>query len=241
MEYIEIANWNKFQHYKERNPPWIKLYSYLLDDDDFDYLPDASKMLYFCLILFASRRDNKIRFDLKWLQKKLPIEEKLTMKTIQPLIEAGFIERKQDASTPIAGRKQNAIPEKRREEAENSREDIRGSGIVSEIKDYWNSKKSLQSIRAMTPKRIIQVNTRLKEEQFKDNWKIIIDKVASSPFCTGSTGWKAGFDWLIKNKDNYTKVLEGNYDERRAIPAGKREPKQLTAETSKFGFVLTND
>ena len=48
-------------------------------------------------------------------------------------------------------------------------------------------------------------------------------KAEASDFLTksNSTGWKAGFDWLMK-PENYTKVLEGNYDNRnsaQAVPA----------------------
>ena len=48
-------------------------------------------------------------------------------------------------------------------------------------------------------------------------------KAEASDFLTkrNSTGWKAGFDWLLK-PDNYTKVLEGNYDNRK--PANPSEP-----------------
>jgi len=112
MDYIEIAEWEKFQHYKYRNPPWVKLYSWFLDDDDFECMPDASKLLFFCLLSFASRRKNKIRHNFKWLQKKLPIESEITSSMLQPLIDAGFINAYQDASTPLADRKQSAIPEK---------------------------------------------------------------------------------------------------------------------------------
>lgn len=48
-------------------------------------------------------------------------------------------------------------------------------------------------------------------------------KAEASDFLTkrNSTGWKAGFDWLMK-PENYTKVLECNYDNRnsaQAVPA----------------------
>lgn len=50
-------------------------------------------------------------------------------------------------------------------------------------------------------------------------------KAEASDFLTkrNSTGWKAGFDWLMK-PENYTKVLEGNYDNRK--PAKPPEPAQ---------------
>ena len=111
MDYIRIAEWDKIQHYKQRNPPWVKLYSWILDDDSFDCLPDDSKLLFFCLLPFASRRKNQIRLDFKWLQKKLPIERKITNDTIQPLVTAGFIECYHDDSKAIADDKQDAIPE----------------------------------------------------------------------------------------------------------------------------------
>lgn len=42
-------------------------------------------------------------------------------------------------------------------------------------------------------------------------------KAEASDFLTkrNSTGWKPGFDWLLK-PENYTKVLEGNYDNRNS-------------------------
>ena len=48
-------------------------------------------------------------------------------------------------------------------------------------------------------------------------------KAEASDFLTkrNSTGWKAVFDWLLK-PENYTKVLEGNYDNRnstQSVPA----------------------
>jgi len=43
---MKIKNWHKFQHYKHRNPPWIKLHRGLLDDPEWFALSgDASKVL----------------------------------------------------------------------------------------------------------------------------------------------------------------------------------------------------
>jgi hypothetical protein len=33
--WIEIANWDRFQHYKDRNPPWIKNYTELLHNPNY--------------------------------------------------------------------------------------------------------------------------------------------------------------------------------------------------------------
>lgn len=119
MTYIRIVDWDKFQHYSKRNPPWIKLYAWLLDNDDFEALPDHCKLLLVMLWLIASRKQNAIRLDEKILNKKLPIHRKIKMpEDIQPLIDAGFIECYQDDSSLQA----TCLPQKRqrrdREETE---------------------------------------------------------------------------------------------------------------------------
>ena len=40
QRYLRVRNFEQFQHYKERNPIWIKLYCSLLDDYEFAQLPD---------------------------------------------------------------------------------------------------------------------------------------------------------------------------------------------------------
>jgi hypothetical protein len=43
---FSIKNWAKFQHFKDRRPPWVKLYRDLLDDMEWHKLdPKAAKML----------------------------------------------------------------------------------------------------------------------------------------------------------------------------------------------------
>jgi hypothetical protein len=55
-----IKNWSKFQHFKDRKPPWIKLYRDLLDDMDWHQLdPKAAKMLVM-LWLLASENSGDI-------------------------------------------------------------------------------------------------------------------------------------------------------------------------------------
>ena len=44
----------------------------------------------------------------------------------------------------------------------------------------------------------------------------VLKKVAASPFLLGCNdrNWKCDFDWIFK-AGNFTKILEGNYDEKR--------------------------
>lgn len=49
---MRIKNWSKFQHFKDRKPPWVKLYRDILDDIEWHELdPLAVKVLvrsYLC-------------------------------------------------------------------------------------------------------------------------------------------------------------------------------------------------
>jgi len=45
-------------------------------------------------------------------------------------------------------------------------------------------------------------------------------KMENSDFLKGKNkyGWKASFDWVFQNSDNWMKVLEGNYDIENRTP-----------------------
>lgn len=51
---MKIKNWNDFQHYSKRNPPWIKLHKKLFDDPDWFQLDGESAKFLIMLWLIAS-------------------------------------------------------------------------------------------------------------------------------------------------------------------------------------------
>lgn len=57
---IRIKNWKKYQHYKDRCPPWVKLHRTLLDDKEFHALdPLASKVLVLCWLLASEDKNHR--------------------------------------------------------------------------------------------------------------------------------------------------------------------------------------
>jgi hypothetical protein len=106
-------NWTTFQHYKDRNPPWIKLHRDLLIDKEFMRLPLASKALAPLLWLLASESVNGI-FDADFdeLEFRLRISQKELIEGLKPLIDNNFF---LDATTMLAPCLQDAIPETERE------------------------------------------------------------------------------------------------------------------------------
>ncbi len=91
-----------------------------------------------------------------------------------------------------------------------------------EIKDTWNrgiEGTPLPAIRKLSSGRRAKLKARWGERDFRDNWKGIITRFLESGLVKksireGRTNW-INFDWLIKNDENYVKVLEGKYDHKR--------------------------
>src|SRR6185437_7192398 len=69
--FFSVKNWAEYQHYKDRDPTWIKLYNRLLDNYDFGLLPDATKWHLIGIFLLASRYKNKIPADAGWVATKI--------------------------------------------------------------------------------------------------------------------------------------------------------------------------
>jgi hypothetical protein len=91
-----VKNWGEFQHYKDRNPPWIKLHRALLDDYEFSRLQDASKAHLVLIWLFASQLDGAIPEDSGFLKKKLGLDKEPDLNV---LIKHGFLIPEHVAST----------------------------------------------------------------------------------------------------------------------------------------------
>lgn len=105
MTYLRVKNWDKFQHYKDRNAPWIKLHRALLDDYEFASLPDAARGHLMLIWLLAVSYDGRIPSDAGFLARKLATTETIDLRM---LISKGFLVPEQDASDVLATRKQDA-------------------------------------------------------------------------------------------------------------------------------------
>lgn len=81
------------------------------------------------------------------------------------------------------------------------------------VDEYHAICKSFPKIRRLTPARSNAIKARLKSYSL-DEFKSVFEKAEASSFLKGEDGgWKASFDWLIKEA-NMVKVLEGNYADK---------------------------
>lgn len=109
---IKPSNWQEFQHYNKRRPPWIKLHHKLLDSFDFHSLPVSSRALAPMLWLIASEHmDGVIDADPSNLAFRLRTSAPQIEEALSPLIGKGFFDVVQFDSNLLAERKQSATPE----------------------------------------------------------------------------------------------------------------------------------
>jgi hypothetical protein len=88
---LKVKSWDQFQHYKNRNPPWIKLHRNILDNYEFACLPLASKALAPLLwILAAESNDGSIELDSEKLAFRLRVASTVIAEGIPPLVDSGF-------------------------------------------------------------------------------------------------------------------------------------------------------
>lgn len=98
---IRIKNWKKFQNYKFRNPPWIRLYGDLLDAEETPWyrgLTDNGARFLFELWLLARRAKGSMPFDTLMILRDLnrPTSDK-------PLLDAALTELASVGAITIAG------------------------------------------------------------------------------------------------------------------------------------------
>lgn len=130
-------NWHDFQHYKHRNPPWIKFHKKLLDNMTFQRLPVASRAIAPMLWLLASEAENGlIEKSTEEIAFRLRMLEKDVVSAIKPLIDNGFFN---DADNVLASCLQDATTE-----TEKSRDRVEPpEGVsVSVFKDYLEVRKT---------------------------------------------------------------------------------------------------
>jgi hypothetical protein len=117
--FIIPNNWAELQHYRDRNPTWIKLHKKLLDNFDFQSLPVASKALAPMLWLLASEHHNGV---IDASPAKLSFRLRMTASdasdAIKPLIDNKFFSEVPSDSRLLAGCKHDAMPEREGEERE---------------------------------------------------------------------------------------------------------------------------
>jgi len=105
--WIVIPNWRRFQHYKDRNPKWIKVYTELMYDPAFLGLTMPQRGLLISLWLEYANSRRSVPEESSKISRM--VGQRVRKDTLKALSDAGFIEV--SASKPLAKRYQPARPE----------------------------------------------------------------------------------------------------------------------------------
>jgi len=230
MARIRPKNWGSYQHYKDRDPTWIKLHKRLLDDYEFQCLPLASRALAPMLWLIASEdKDGWFDANPKKLAFRLRCSENEMRDALKALIDAGFFELETGASDPLAESERVASPENKRQvtslEQDQTEKNARSAGAdelepAFEAYNLVAEELDWPKAQALTPKRRAALKARLSEVGGLSGWRAAMAKARASPFLRGESGrdkahekWVPDLDFFLQ-QSAFTKLMEGKYDDR---------------------------
>ena len=133
--HIKIKNWSEHQHYKDRNPPWIKLHVKILNDMSFMMLAPASKCLLLLLWVLAAENNGELDFSEEEMKFRLR-DNKFSRDSLTPLIHSGFISVLADASSDLAGASKSCSETETETETDAC---ARASEELDEFGEFWNA------------------------------------------------------------------------------------------------------
>jgi hypothetical protein len=228
---MKIKNWSKFQHFKDRRPPWIKLYRDLLDDIDWHMLdPLASKVLVMCWLI-ASEDDGNIP-DIKTLAFRLRMTEKQTSECISKL--SHWLDH--DDISVISERYQDDLPETETETETETENICPPDGELVDGLPDCDHKKVIELYHQHLPTlRKVEVWNAARQGYLRQRWREVaadmeqpsrdgmlnwwsgfFQHIGKSKFLTGKVNSRDGrafaadLEWIIK-PSNFAKIIEGKY------------------------------
>jgi hypothetical protein len=181
---LAIRNWEKFQHYHNRRPPWVKLYTNILDEYDdagnlkkFRRLPDTAKLTFLMLLPLASEYGGIVpNDDPRWLSERLGLKKV----EIEPLITSCYVERCGNASSDASNSASEMLSLEREKEREKETErEARFEscwqafgkyGVRKRARMYWGAYRNdedLAAIETAIPKYLACVNAGRAKKQFE--------------------------------------------------------------------------
>ena len=236
---MKIKNWSKFQHFKDRRPPWIKLYRDLLDDMEWHDLDPLSSKVLVTLWLLASEDDEQ--------QGRLPNIETMSWRLRLPqeqvlnclnklshwlehddinLISSGYQDDLPETETERETKKETEIISPPEGELDLKIPDCKHSEVISLYHQHLPTLRKVEVWNATRQgylrQRWREVAEELSKSQAIDSsnvlgwWGEFFQHVGKSKFLTGRVNSKDGraftadLEWILK-PSNFAKIVEGKY------------------------------
>jgi hypothetical protein len=188
---MQIRNWKKFQHFKDRKPPWVKLYRDILDDLDWHELDaTASKVLIMCWLI-ASEDDGRLP-PVKTLAFRLRMSEKQTNDCLNKL--SHWLE--QDDISVISDRYQSDSLETETETETETKKEKKATSVAMPdgiSQSVWEDFKTLRKAKkAPVTQRVIDG---MQEQADLAGWTL--EKAMEECCIRGWQSFKA--EWVAQN------------------------------------------
>jgi hypothetical protein len=188
---MKIKNWKRFQHFKDRKPVWIKVYTDLLNDLDWYKLDgDAAKLLVGLWLLASEDPDQNGELpDIETIAFRLKIPEAKVKQHVTKLDHWLY----QDDINLISSRYQVDILETETEreietEKRRARENKFRPPTLDEVSDYAKERRS-----------------QVSPQRFIDHYTSVGWKVGKNPM----RDWRAAFrGWESRNSEGAAKPGE---------------------------------
>jgi hypothetical protein len=206
---MKIKNWTKFQHFKDRRPPWVKLYRDILDDLEWHELDPLAAKVLVMLWLIASENDGRIP-DNKTLAFRLRLTE---LKTKEIIIKLSHWLDQDDIGVISNGYQLDSTEtETEREtevEKEKEKETKPPEGVSLEV---WDSfVKQRKASRAVITPSVIRS---IQKEAEKAGWPL--EQALAECAARGWRGFKA--DWVADK--NLSKTGQTNQSVMSGLTRG---------------------
>jgi len=118
-EWIVIPNWDRYQHYNDRAPKWIKDHLSQFDDDEYIKLTFAERGLLSGLRLAYAASDGRLPKNAASVSQRL--RRRVTNRQLNALRDAGFIEVCASRPVSLTRARERALEEKNLEEKNSDR------------------------------------------------------------------------------------------------------------------------
>jgi hypothetical protein len=138
LNYYTVKNWLQFQHYKHRNPPWIKLHFEILTSRDWVGLDNDARVLAVACMLIASRNNGRVPDDPGYIKRVAYLNKE---PNFNPLISCGFLE----CASGCLQVRTNALPETETETETETEKKVKGRFAppsVQEVTAYCQQRKN---------------------------------------------------------------------------------------------------
>ena len=231
---MRIKNWTKFQHFKDRRPPWVKLYRDILDDLEWHELDPLAAKVLVMLWLIASENEGRIP-DNKTLAFRLRLTEVKTKEIVIKL--SHWLE--QDDINPISNGYQHDLPETETERETETDLDAIASLSSTKLPDcphkqilnlYKKHLSHLSQPRVWEGNRQVNLKNRWKQAAKPSNYSpegyktledglkwwdsffayIANDTKLATGFQSKERTWMPDLEWIV-NATNFAKIIDGKY------------------------------